>query len=521
MAAGFDPYHHWLSIPPAEQPPNHYRLLGLQAFESSVGVIENAASRQLMHVRRHLQTPLRPYALMLIRELEVARICLTDGEAKRVYDGLLRQREAYLAREVLPTYVAETKIALSSTTAKNALSERTNIDVAAFDLEAGGQHANLDIFVPPVVTATRSRRRKSKSGPITYLFLWLTSAVIGLLAGYAVLCIIDPKYDFLRIMHRDEAEDAIARDRADPPAAVARSSDRRHSLKSTGADEVRAKRIAPPQFDARNSTAKLEEKETTTQRDAFEVTKKWVDTAPVPENIRAQPVGELKPIEFPFDLKKRIIRVVSSRQNLPADKLRCNMHCSTELNTSPLIDLPLGEKRDLVFNIGINDAIVGAEISFLPRNQLLVVEIRPKYRLPSGDEEALYKTAGLRKAQLLVGQVSAATNARSSLPDLRNRLSRVTSEYQAVLPTANTPTTGNGYLRQTAAQLRAAALFDQGAELERQIRGTQSHAERLPSLESDLAAVRQLGEWGAAIAQTATLAVCIHHEGVSLPMEIK
>lgn len=54
MATGFDPYHRWLLIPPSEQPPNHYRLLGLQAFESSVEVIENVAARQSTHVRRHL-----------------------------------------------------------------------------------------------------------------------------------------------------------------------------------------------------------------------------------------------------------------------------------------------------------------------------------------------------------------------------------------------------------------------------------------------------------------------------------
>ena len=26
---GFDPYRKWLGIPPQEQPPNHYRLLGI------------------------------------------------------------------------------------------------------------------------------------------------------------------------------------------------------------------------------------------------------------------------------------------------------------------------------------------------------------------------------------------------------------------------------------------------------------------------------------------------------------
>ncbi|MCH8046291.1 MAG: hypothetical protein IID44_21495, partial [Planctomycetes bacterium] len=46
MTDGFDPYHSWLGIPPRHQPPNHYRLLGVQAFESDVEVIANAADRQ-------------------------------------------------------------------------------------------------------------------------------------------------------------------------------------------------------------------------------------------------------------------------------------------------------------------------------------------------------------------------------------------------------------------------------------------------------------------------------------------
>ena len=30
----FDPYRKWLGIPPKDQPPNHYRLLGLELFET-------------------------------------------------------------------------------------------------------------------------------------------------------------------------------------------------------------------------------------------------------------------------------------------------------------------------------------------------------------------------------------------------------------------------------------------------------------------------------------------------------
>ena len=35
MSDPFDPYHHWLGISPKKQPPNHYALLGLDAFEST------------------------------------------------------------------------------------------------------------------------------------------------------------------------------------------------------------------------------------------------------------------------------------------------------------------------------------------------------------------------------------------------------------------------------------------------------------------------------------------------------
>ena len=38
----FDPYLNWLGIPPHEQPPNCYRLLGLVLFESNPEVIRQA-----------------------------------------------------------------------------------------------------------------------------------------------------------------------------------------------------------------------------------------------------------------------------------------------------------------------------------------------------------------------------------------------------------------------------------------------------------------------------------------------
>ena len=46
-----DPYWKWLGIPPDQQPPDHYALLGIARFETDEDVIENAAVRQMNHVR--------------------------------------------------------------------------------------------------------------------------------------------------------------------------------------------------------------------------------------------------------------------------------------------------------------------------------------------------------------------------------------------------------------------------------------------------------------------------------------
>ena len=46
MPEEFDPYYLWLGIPPEEQPPNHYRLLGLRQFEDNREVISYAVDQR-------------------------------------------------------------------------------------------------------------------------------------------------------------------------------------------------------------------------------------------------------------------------------------------------------------------------------------------------------------------------------------------------------------------------------------------------------------------------------------------
>ena len=51
MSAILDPYHLLLGIAPHEQPPDYYRLLGIERLELNSDVIANAAQRQLDHLK--------------------------------------------------------------------------------------------------------------------------------------------------------------------------------------------------------------------------------------------------------------------------------------------------------------------------------------------------------------------------------------------------------------------------------------------------------------------------------------
>ena len=52
LMSNHDVYHQWLGIPPDQQPPTLYQLLGVARFEKDAEVIRNAAERQALHVRR-------------------------------------------------------------------------------------------------------------------------------------------------------------------------------------------------------------------------------------------------------------------------------------------------------------------------------------------------------------------------------------------------------------------------------------------------------------------------------------
>jgi len=142
----FDPYHLWLGIPASEQPPNHYRLLGIPLFEESPTVVENAADQRMAHLRTFQAGQHSVLSQKLLNEVATAKICLLNPEKKTAYDGSLQQKlrptilpmaqplpdpsEAGLA-EVFQTRIASTSAIAAKSRRRRPKSEPTALIAAA------------------------------------------------------------------------------------------------------------------------------------------------------------------------------------------------------------------------------------------------------------------------------------------------------------------------------------------------------------------------------------------------------
>ncbi len=93
MSNSFDPYLQWLGIRDPQRPPNLYRLLGVDLFESDVDVIESAADRQMAHLRTFQNGPHAETSQRLLNEIAAAKVCLLTPSRKSTYDDQLRAQQ--------------------------------------------------------------------------------------------------------------------------------------------------------------------------------------------------------------------------------------------------------------------------------------------------------------------------------------------------------------------------------------------------------------------------------------------
>src|SRR5512134_3625709 len=90
MAENFDPYNKWLGIPPKDQPPHHYRLLGIEIFEADRDVIDSAANRLMGYLKELASGDEGADSQRLLNEISRARLCLLNKEKKASYDRELK-----------------------------------------------------------------------------------------------------------------------------------------------------------------------------------------------------------------------------------------------------------------------------------------------------------------------------------------------------------------------------------------------------------------------------------------------
>lgn len=92
MPEEFDPLYKWLGIPPDEQPPHCYRLLGLRPFEENPDAIESAADRLMAYLRTFQTGPNVQIAQEVLTQVAAAKAWLMTPERKTQYDAWLKEQ---------------------------------------------------------------------------------------------------------------------------------------------------------------------------------------------------------------------------------------------------------------------------------------------------------------------------------------------------------------------------------------------------------------------------------------------
>ena len=190
MSDDFDHYYKWFGIPPEDQPPNHYRLLGLTNFTEDDEVIANAADQRAAHLRTFQLGPRSALSQQVLNEVARARVCLLDLDKKVSYDAELRR---HVAEQVgclpMPTAILATP---------------------SPGVDAPKQPTPVAPTIAPVVAnksasagndGTRNRRHSSKSkNSYVEVAKIVAGGVAGLAIGYALICWLSPQNDFLGLL---------------------------------------------------------------------------------------------------------------------------------------------------------------------------------------------------------------------------------------------------------------------------------------------------------------------------------
>lgn len=145
----FDPYYRWLGIPPKDQPPNHYRLLGIEPFECDPDVISNGADRQMVHIRSFQSGKHGDVCQAILNEIAAARVCLLDPAGKDKYDQDLKYD--LTPRPLPPPLISKLKVQEErGRAARHAVDHRESEDDEKGGLHTIASWLNQDQALPAV-----------------------------------------------------------------------------------------------------------------------------------------------------------------------------------------------------------------------------------------------------------------------------------------------------------------------------------------------------------------------------------
>lgn len=170
VTSGFDAYHKWLGIQPAEQPPDHYRLLGVARFESDREVVSAAADRQMAHVKSFAAGQHAAASQALLNELAKARVTLLNALQKEAYDRRLRISLARGVDAFAPAAPTR-RLATATEPVKQSAVQTPQLSIRTTHHDALGQ--------------LRQRRRSNLA--IQWLMVAVGAAVVAGALGYAAM----------------------------------------------------------------------------------------------------------------------------------------------------------------------------------------------------------------------------------------------------------------------------------------------------------------------------------------------
>ena len=134
-----DACYELLGVPAAEQPADHYRLLGLTRLEANRQVIQNAADRQMAFVRQLAGGPYSEVSQELLNQLAEARLCLLNPIRKEEYDTRLTGggvRDEPATTDRLPTSITSEFPVLGDGSSPSVVGEATLTDTGRSHFES-------------------------------------------------------------------------------------------------------------------------------------------------------------------------------------------------------------------------------------------------------------------------------------------------------------------------------------------------------------------------------------------------